>query len=1101
MKKTLIVIIAILLVLVLSFSLFACDKSNKNNNTNSNNGGENTENSGTKPSGSGGTTTNTGKQLAWEELGTNEAPTAQLLTYADQYLTNNATEAEDVSSALESALRSQLGNLDGKPIEKVAVKLENDGCYSLTFTYKNKDTYTYHVEGELKARVVESGVYAGYAVTKDMDSVNFDESLGLVYNAFLRTIQQAIEDGTEFGEDYKASAIAGEKKKGYTFGGSVEAAFMFNYGVGDGQIGPMSYGLKVYGTLGYEAADTEVAIEVIDEQADEVVGGLYYQDATLYLNISVNDYKQKYYLDDADINAIVAGILGDIWADECEHAYEDGYCTKCGKVEPEEAEGDPFYMHSPNYKTLSKALEDLTGSSMVGTVVNIVSPLLVSRSVAVGNDTRYIYQIDLDALIKKLLGNSVLGPMIAGAVNPVIESILPDLDLGSFQGVGGTLTLSFDVTGGRDATLAGAQVAYNVAQKDFRWNKNDTEQKLYGPINAAITVKDFAINDTTEINLNTTGYTYFSPMNGEITADVSYVDNNDENSVLNGNYKVEARAEFNPFTLFAGDNTREGAAEIIVNKVGGSKFLHIYIHDFTYIDGAWDSTVTVYYDKDGKDNDGYYYETLASQSDFFTDVFNDFILPLVSRDTTSNLKPISDYVWELIDQFSKEYTLDEFNDYVTEAVAEINGLKVTKHAYKVTKNDKGEEVKEDLGVMDSSTFLDNIKSKALVDIRAASTGVADNSDARKAAKDEIAKIVKQAKSDYSAQLKLEGKNDSIFDGFNLIALASNFSDLKGLFIGENGAANPKWFDYKLDLSDPQLHANLDYEAYNAVIDILKLAIPKLEDLSRDAATVKVEMNTEGYEGQMWVKVAYGDYTVESLVDIKDCIVTEEDGSIKLASTCKMTADLAITGPETNYVYALTADIKGWDKNNGTITISFKESDGAGVKTASDEFAKMVITQSWDKDEYIGFDVVLTLNSRKADGSGLNEAHVYNISGKHEDGMYVLSIEECGITLGIGNFAGGLDKTNTLSFDIPAPWCNFSYVAAMGSEDIKMDITNLKLSKWGSAMTGASAIQGISTDGKEVIRNTEDVKAMDAALFDVVDDIFGGFFYAPVNELQ
>ena len=1090
MKKTLIFVIAILLVVVLSMTLFACNKDKGNTNNNGDNTNTNTD-TGTKPGGNGGSTTNTGKALAWEELGTNEAPTTQLLTYADQYLTNNATETKDVSKTLESALKSQANTLEGKPIENISVKLDTDGCYSVTFTYKSKDTYTYHVEGELEARVAEPGVYAGYAVTKDMESVDFDASLAVVYNAFLRTMQKAIEEGGDFGEDYKASALAGEKKKGYTFGGSVEAAFMFNYGVGDGQIGPMSYGLKVYGTLGYEAADTEVAIEVIDEQEDVVVCGLYYQEATLYLSINVGDYKQKYYLDDADINAIVAGILGDIWADECEHEYEDGYCTKCGKVEPEEADAEPFYEHAPNYKKLSDALSDLTGgNAMVGTVVKIVSPLLVSRQVAVGNDTRYIYQIDLDALIKKLLGNSVLGPMIAGAVNPVIESILPDLDLGSFQGVGGTLTLSFDVTGGKDATLAGAQVAYNVAQKDFRWNKNDTEQKLYGPVNAAITVKDFAIDSDTAINLNTKGYTYFSPMNGEITAEVAYIDNADEESVLNGIYDVVARAEFNPFTLFAGDDTRDGAAEIIVTKQGGSKFLHVYIHDFTCIEGAWDSTVTVYYDKDGTGADGHYYETLASQSDFFIDVFEDFILPLVSRDTDSNLKPISDYVWELIDQFSKEYTVDEFNDYVAEAVAEINALEVTKHDIEVKAD--GSEV--DHGVMDSSKFLDKIKSDAIAAIRVASTGVEDTSDARKAAKKEIGDIVKQAKSDYNAQLKLEGKNESIFDGMNIIALVSNFSDLKGLFIGENGAANPTWFDYKLDLSDPQLHANLDYKAYNAVIDILKLAIPKLEDLSRDAATVKVEMNTEGYEGQMWVKVAYGDYTVESLVDIKDCIVTEEDGSIKLASTCKMTADLAITGPETNYVYALTADIKGWDKNNGTITISFKESDGARVKTATDEFVKMVITQSWDKDEYIGFDVVLTLNSRKADGSGLNEAHVYNISGKHEDGMYVLGIEECGITLGWGKFSYDFDERNALSFDIPAPYCSYTYTAKMGTEDIKMVISDLKLAKWGSEMTGASAIEGIDTDGKEVIRNTEDSKAMDAALYDVIEDLFEGFFY-------
>ena len=839
-------------------------------------------------------------------------------------------------------------------------------------------------------------------------------------------------------------------------------------------------------------------------------------------------YQQKYYLDNADINAIVAGVLGDIWADECEHVYADGYCTKCGKVEPEEADADPFYMHAPNYKTLSDALSDLTGgNSMVGTVVKIVSPLLVSRSTSVGSNTRYMYQIDLDALIKKLLGNSVLGPMIAGAVNPVIESIFPELDLGSFQGVGGTLTLSFDVTGGSNATLAGAQVAYNVAQKDFRWNKNDAEQKLYGPVNAAITVSDFAIGEQTveSAKVNTSKYTYFSPLNGQITADVAYVDNSDPESDLNGNYKLIARADFNPFTLFAGDETRDGAAEIILEKENGEPFFQAYIHDFTYKKVArtyqykyddkdhnevqvkyqdfaegdayeyqWDCTVTVYYD-------GVYYETKASQSDFFKDTFVDFILPLVSRDTTSNLKAISDYVWELIDQFSKDYTVDDFNADVRDYVAEINDLKVTKHAYKitkVTKEGKTVEEKEDLGVMDSSTFLDNIKSAAIANIRAASTNVADSKEARKAAKKEIARIVKQAKSDYNAQLKLEGKNDSIFNGMNIIALVSNFSDLKGLFIGEEGAANPKWFDYKLSLTDPQLHVDLDYKAYNAVIDILKNAIPKLEDLTRDAATVKVEMNTKDYEGKIWVNVAYGDYEVDVLIDGKDCIDIEKDEKgnvkgIKLASTCKISADVTINGPEkTNYVYALTIDVKNWDKNNGTITVSFKESDGKNVTKASDEFVKMVITQSWSGDEYVGFDIALTVASRGEDG--MNDSRVYNISGKHKNNMYVLGIEEVGAELGIGNFTGSVDWVNTLSFGIPTPSCGFSFSAKMGEKDVKVDVTNLKIASWGAEMTGALAIEGIDTDGKEIIRNAAGDRAMDAALFDVVEDLFGGFFY-------
>lgn len=1086
MKKILITIIAVLLVVVMSVTLFACkDKNNQNNNQQT----TNDDNTGKKPTNGDKTPATTGKALTVEELGDREADVNLMLIYADQYLTNQAIESADNTAGLQTALQAQADLMKGD-IKKVAAKLEADGSYSLTFTFENKDTYTYHAEGELVARAAEPGVYAGYEM--GTGTAAFESSLAEVYNAFLRTVQKALDEGEAFGNDYKESAINGEKTRtGYTFGGSVEGAFTFNYGVGENQIGPMSYGLNVYGTLGYAAEDTEVAVEVIDEKEDEILVGLYYKDATLFLSLNFGEYEQKVYLDNADINAIVGAILGDVFAKECEHAYEDGYCTKCGKVQPEEAEGDPFYMHAPNYTKISAALTDLTnGNSMVGTIVKIVDPLLTSRSTAISGGTRYQYQINLDELFKKLLGNPVLGPIIAGAANPIIESIFPNLDLDSFQGIGGTLTLSFDVMGTKNATLGGVQVAYNVAQKDFRWNKNDDEKKLYGPVNAAITISDFAIDNEIGVEaakVNKSKYTYFSPMNGEITADITYTDKVDAESELNGDYKLIARAEFNPFTLFAGDETRDGAAEIILNKASGDAFAHVYIHDFTCVDGAWDSTVTVYYD-------GTYYETKASQSDFFQKTFAEFILPLVARDTDSNLAPISDYVWELIDQFHKDYTADDLAEDVVDAKAEIDKLEVTKHAYNVTKDDKGNEVKEDLGVMSSSKWLDAIKANAKAAIDAAVAEVADTDEARKAAKKEVDKIVKEAKSDYNAQLKLEGKNDSLFEGFNLIALVSNAKDLLGLFITDGQPTDAKVFDYKLDLNDLQLHADLDYKVYNKVIKVLQAAIPKLEEFDRDAATVKVEMNTKGYEGKLWVNVEYKGYVVDVTIDIKDCIETveSEDGfSWKLASTCDMSADIAITTPETKYFYAVTAAFEDWDKDGGKITVIFKESDGARVTAARDEFVKMVITQDWNGEEYVGFDVELTLRSRNPETGALNEAHVYNISGKHEEGMYVLDIDECNITLGIGNFAGGIDKRNTLSFGIPAPWCNFSFRFGGEMSDAQFDVTNLKIAKWG---TDDVEIEGIDTTGNAVVRNTVEDKAMDSALYGEVVDLCEGFFY-------
>lgn len=1079
MKKTLIAIIAVMLVLVLTFSLFACK--DKNSNTTDPGTKTNTDTNKDKDKDKEKTETK-GTERNADNLGDYEAATDLMLTYADQYLTNNATDKEDVSVALKTAINKQAASIEGKPISSIGVKLV-DGTYQLEFTYKDNSYYTYHDAAELKARTAEKGEYAGYEFADNGDSADFLASLATVYNAFLRTFQQAKEEGGDFGEDYKLAATGGNAK-GYTFGASVEAAFFLNYGVGEGQIGPMSYGIKTYGTLGYDAKDTEVALEIIDELANKAIIGLYYKDSTLYLSIDVNGYTQKKYLDEADINAIVGEMLGGMFAEECEHSYKDGYCTKCGKVEPEAKTGVPFYEHEPNYTSIKDALIDLTnGNSLVGTVIGVVGAITTSRSSVIEGGTRYQYKIELGTLLDKILGNSVLNEIISGTLNPVTASILPQFDLGSFKGVGGDLVLSFDVTSGSAATLSGVQLAYNVAQKDFRWSKLDTERKIYGPVNVAITVSDFDIGEKT-VSVQKNQYTRFSPLQGEITADISYADANSDE--FDGNYKLIARADFNPFTIFAGGELRDGAAEIILDKANGDAFAHVYMHNFTYSeDEGYDCTVTVYYN-------GTYYETLASQSDFFQNTFADFILPLVSRDTDSNLKAISAYVWDLIDQFSKPYTYDDFTKAMADYKAEIEALAVTKHNIET----KADNSIVDHGVFASSKWLDAIKDNALEEIDTAATGLnADSTKAElKAAIKEIARITKEAKSDYKAQLKLEGKYESIMDGFNPIALLTNFSDLKALFINDaNGAANPSVFDFDLNLTNPKLWANLDASAYNSVIDILKNAIPKLEDLDANAAKVKVDLNyTKANEGKLYVNVTYKDYLVDVVVDLNGCI---EDYKLKSKGT--MTADILVKIPDEegkviSYVYAVEAVFNDWDKNNGTITVTFKESDGEEVSRASDTFVNLVVTQSWDGEAYRGFDAVLTLNSRKADGSAMNDAHTYTVSGKYNDTtkMYTLSIAECDITLSIGAFEGGIDKTNTLAYDIPAPWCSFKVAVKMGERDVEIGVSNLKITTWGDDVT----IKGIDTEGKEVIRNTADTNAADVALEELVEDLFIPFFY-------
>lgn len=1107
MKKTLIVIIAVVLVLVLSLSLFGC---NKKDNQQEQNGGEQQQQQ-QEPN---------GKTLTADQLGEFKEATDLVVNYADQYIVNNATDKLDNSKNMENDIKKNLSSLGGKSISKVAVKLESDNCYSLTFTYKNKDTYTYHVAKKLQAQVANNGVAAGYGFDASGTSADFLSSMADVYNALLRTIQQAIEKGKAFGSDYELAAT-GKDATGTTFGGSVKGAFTLNYGEGEkagtSMIGPVSYGLKVYGKLGYSAKDTQVAIEVIDELKELTVVGLYYigaetaENCKLYLDLNIPqekgaNYQQKVYINNADLNTLIGNLLGGVFKGQCKHDYKNGYCTKCGAVQPEAPTSDPFYEHEPNYTSIGDAVNDLINNENVGIVMSILGTLVKSQTVSISGGTRYQYQLDLGALLDKILGNVTLRGIISGALNPVIEGVLP-LDLGSFRGVGGVLNLSFDVTSDREATLAGVQVAYNVGKKDFRWSAQDEKAKVYGPVNVALTVSDFSLKEqTVRVSGN---YNYFSPLNAEVSADVKVSEISDEDLI--GDYKFVARSDFNPFVLL------DGKAQISITKKGESgayaDFLRIEIDDGKAIQvngkEEWDWNVLVYYAVTDS-----FYQTRTSQSDIFKKLGTEFFLPLVSEDSTSVVAPISDYVWELIHQFSQpyDYTAD-FLPAVASAKADVNKLAVP----------AGKEGSKWL----NDTGDDSIKAKALanIDAEAATVNAKSTKAELKAAIKKIKSIASEAKSDFNAQLKLEGKNDSVMEGFNFMELAKKLGDLLDLFMknkdADHNAEMAKYFDYVIDFEggDYQLFADLDYNVYNKFITLLQAGIPKLQKFDRSAATVKAYVNYgEDYKGQLKVVVEYDGTTVDVYVNIKDCfekvnVLDEETGepkldkdgknvtTWKLVSTCTMSADVFVGTTDGNYVYKLVAEFKNWDKENGQINISFKESDGKNVTAASQEFAKAAIIQHWDGEDYKGFDLTLTLASRNKETNNLNPAHTYVLKGSTKNDMYYLTFDfdanstADDILLGIGNFKHDTDKVNKLSFDIEAPYCDISFEAKMGADHVRMDFTNLKLANWGAEVEFAAAL---STADKTMYTNETEENVTDAKLYEIITNILRKFAYAEVE---
>lgn len=503
MKKTLTIILAIVLVLSVCFACVACD--DKNNPT-------------PEPNPGPGPNPNPDPDPTTEPSETDLAVKAIIDSYASAWLINNAAEG-DLSNNLNTALSAVVA---GYKQTVTSVKAKKDGdSYVLTYKFKDKASTTV----TLSAPAVNNGIYAGKNYAGTTAGVDADTALGAVVNGVFKTIKKAMETGATFTDN--------------GFGFDATAYFDFHYGDNDVAY---NYGLRVAGQIGIKAEDTFAGIEVVN--GTTVIGGLYYEgaaakaDCKLYLNSG----EYKYYIDNADINAIVAQLIQYI-QDMINGSTDEPSTDLAGEVAEE-----PFYN-----KEVEK-LSDLLPDSAKGIVGSLLSSVVkdVSKT-TVSNGTQYQVKVDLDVLLTGLLGS--LGSMLDSIDLSTLPAPLNQLDLSSFQGVGGTILLTAVVNA--DATLNELELSYNCGKKDFRFNKEDKEAKVYGPINVAIGIKDFEIGAQTKADVlpSFADYTYFSPLNADVTVEISVAETKPETA--NDAYVAHIISNVNPFAIENGVITFE----------------------------------------------------------------------------------------------------------------------------------------------------------------------------------------------------------------------------------------------------------------------------------------------------------------------------------------------------------------------------------------------------------------------------------------------------------------------------------------------------------------------------------------------------------------
>lgn len=470
-----------------------------------------------------------------------------IVSYTNAWLINNYNGNTFDSTSLSSVLNEIK---DTGIIKSIRVSAADNSASSFKINIEFKDGAKNSID--VKLPEYEQGVYAGVEVMDSTKVSNADKIIGKVATAALKGCKNAIQEAQgAFAED------------GDGFGFSGKAYFQFNYG--DLTEDLVDAALAVRGNIAPDAKDTFLALEILIE--DDVIAGLYYdgneeqEDTRIYLYINYGSYNQKLYINNADINAIINGILGNDIA-------------QAGDA----SDATPWY--EMEFDSLTDILKSIPGADSVASIVSpIVSAVIGGYEEKVSGGVHYQLVIDLDDLLSSVIG--ALGTTLGNLDLSALPAPLNQLDLGSFQGIGGKLVID-SVVDNESKALSSLEISYNCAKKDFRFSKTDTVAKVYGPINFALGIEDFSIgaqDKDTALKINQKdaleGFKYFSPLNAEAQANFVVTETG---TIFDGIYSMTFKSDINPFVL------DQGQMELNVLK-DNQQFIN------AYFDIEWDDVI------------------------------------------------------------------------------------------------------------------------------------------------------------------------------------------------------------------------------------------------------------------------------------------------------------------------------------------------------------------------------------------------------------------------------------------------------------------------------------------------------------------------------
>lgn len=937
-KKLLTILVVVILVLsVMSLCFVGCNKSSG--------GGSGTPadnpnpNPNPDPQPSGDSTVNT-EQLRYLE------------SYANAWAVNNAGEEAPEASKLQAAIdgvRAAWTN-----VKKVQVKLANNK-YTIKVTFKDNTSENVTVN----AKILDANRYqAGTAYDAGNTKIeSIDNIFVPVYNAAMKTIKTAVENGIEFAEDEQGNKIfsASAELRAELFVGHFGEAFK-------GMDAPFDYALSISGNIGRLAKDTQIAIEVKQGQnnkSQKPIVGLYYMgaeqkaDCKIYLGIDVNGYTQKLYIDNADLNALVINMMESFSNEIGEDVQEDATAGD---------EEKPFW--EKQVSSLSDLLADLGISDTISTMVlGIVDSVLEGHMgyKTVNGATRYQIEIDLDDLLDKVLEVEMVSEIVGNLVKEV--DLLKDLDPASMQGIGGKLVLSVSV---KDGILSGVALNYNVDESDFRFNESDTESKAYGPINFGLSVNNFSLGkQNVQIGVGSQReYTYFSPLNLEAQANFTLVETGA--TQRDETYSLSFVSAINPFDM------ENGALQLTVKDHQGNIVLNAYGEPFWADEGGLDIAMEAFYNN-GKTSNSYKFNISETGMPLWEYIEEAVMSP------DSVCAPVVEYIQDLMEQFG--FGAKPAEGQVAQA--------------------EDEEEESSFNAMGLVNIITGIK-------------------------------------DLLAELK-EGK----------------FIDY------------PENIDFE-HLENFYFKAELNKDAYNKVLVLLREAWPDLKDFDNNAALVDVYVNYgEQYKGRIYVHVEYQDWKVDVDLSIKDW-----DTNKKAYAKVQVQQGNDVT------VYNAELDASGWDNLNTGARLTYTVKKG---NAAADKYVDVTIKQlkATDND---GFDVHAVLTTIVKGQQPKN--HIFDIIVKQENEGYSFQGTANGHTVkvyaGKGHF--NADSEHPLSWGIPAPECGFEISYDLDGNKADWTINSAKITNWGKAVAKPTNVKPAGQDalqGKEAVEGMLD--ELDAAL--------------------